>query len=189
MTVEAEEVPGLALPPCHVRLRGVARWALCCLPLVLLLELAALRGNWRALRMRTGCHTAVRTAAACAAVAAALALQRAVDVPWNAPGAPTKQPVGSQVADGLVRLATAVAAAYAARVPAYSHALLGSWSPAGLTALAYHGKELLEQQRAVRCEETFRHALAHGVHALFKQRPAALRALHAVLQPRAWWPM
>lgn len=56
------------------------------------------------------------TAVASAAVAATLALQRACAVPWNAPGAPAKEPLTSSLAENLHRLAVVLVASHMSQV-------------------------------------------------------------------------
>lgn len=73
-------------------------------------------GDWRAVQRGRTWRAAVATAVACAAVAVTLALQRVYAVPWNAPGAPAKEPPSAGLAESLYRLAVMLAAIQATRV-------------------------------------------------------------------------
>ena len=141
----------------------------------------ALPADWRAERLLPAWRTALHTAAACAAFGAALLLQRACDVRWDAPGAPTKQPEAARVADALLRLATLVAAVHVSQLPAFFCALLGPLGPRAMQGRAEAGFVLLRRAAEVASAEDRLRRVAGGVGALFAKRPQALAALHAAL--------
>lgn len=147
----------------------------------LLLEYRLVR-DWRAVLRTPAWREARRFLAIAALLAAAAAWHRRVDVPWSAAGAPAKQPVMAQFADWLLAWAEAAAAVELTRTPAFVQALLGPLAPGWVGSLADSGFFMLDCFTQAAKLDWKLGRLGAGVEALFEQRPAATRALHAALR-------
>ena len=186
IVVEPAEVPGPdLLSPSHERLGHCASVTLSLATQQLLLELLLLR-NWRLVRQGLAWRCAKATLAACVAAACAQALQQACDVRWDAPGAPAKQPALAQAADAVLWFTTMAAAPVVTAVPALVHALFGPWCPSSIADLTWEGLQLIRQAFRAADLRSRDREWAEMALGLFAARPAALRALHAAVEPPAW---
>ena len=174
------QLQGVQLAPPTQRMRAFAAYAAGRLSKHLVLQYLILR-DWRAV-LRTGSwRLAARLALACGVAAACAALQQYTATPWNAPGAPPREPPPAALAESLARLSLLVAACFAVWIPANDLAILGPLAPAWIAPGVQAGYSLSKLALAMAREDAALAKLASDVHLLFAQRPSALHALRKVL--------